>query len=94
MPNYNTNTDEFGNPVVWRVRVLIVNAFNHDDHTVIWCSEPFEYNVAQFLRDQIDNFVRSLTHPIFVPLRTTMIEDNPPRHRGANEIPGPFAMNA
>ena len=92
---WHNGQDEFGNEILWVVRVIIVH--RHDDPTVVWSSGPLAFAFAVVVRNMIENscqhFVTEQLPNLEQPLRTTMIEHNPPRYRGANEFPGPFALN-
>ena len=91
--------DEFGNEILWVVRVIIVHRrhappFWNDEPTVVWSSEPLAFAFAVVVRNMIENFcqhfVTEQLQNIEQPLRTTTIEQNPPRYRGANEFIGLF----
>ena len=98
---------EFGSEILWVVRVIIVHRRHappfwiDDPPTVVWSSEPLGFAIAVVVRNMIENFCNNFVNqqlpigefPFDTPLRTTMIEHNPPRYRGANEFPGPFVMN-
>ena len=94
---------EFGNEILWVVRVIIVHRRHappfwiDDPPTVVWSSEPLAFAFAVVVRNMIENFCQHFVTQqlpnLEQPLRTTMIEHNPPRYRGANEFPGTFALN-
>ena len=93
---------EFGSEILWVVRVIIVHRrhappFWNDEPTVVWFSEPLAFAFAVVVRHMIENFCQHFVTEqlpnIEQPLRTTMIAQNPPRYRGANEVPGPFLLN-
>ena len=96
---WHNGQDEFGNEILWVVRVIIVHRrrappFWNDEPTVVWSSEPLAFAFAVVVRNMIENFcqhfVTEQLQNIEQPLRTTTIEQNPPRYRGANEFIGFF----
>ena len=75
---------------MWVVRVLVAT-FQDDDPTIVWMSEPLAHAIAVVVMNQIENFCQELV-PL-LPLRTTMIEHNPPPYRQAIELPEPFSSH-
>ena len=75
---------------MWVVRVLVAT-FQDDDPTIVWMSEPLAHAIAVVVMNQIENFCQELV-PL-LPLRTTMIEHNPPPDRQAIELPEPFSSH-